>query len=400
VPEVQKPAHRTEEIEESMHIFITIASIDPAAGGPSRSVPNLARQLAHQGIAVRLKSIGNSAVNAGNNGYALELYPHAGTVFSKLKAIGRMRRDLMLQVREHADGAIIHDQGIWLLNNHAAAGVAIKTGTPLIVSTRGMLEPWAINHKAFKKKIAWHLYQKSDLDSVDLFHATSQQEARHIFESGFRKPVALVPNGVDIPLWRERTPSADGRKTILFLSRIYPVKGLLNLVSAWQSIRDPDWRIVVAGPDEAGHKKEVMTAVHAAGLQDCFDFVGSVDDDAKWDRFFNADLFVLPSFTENFGIAVAEALACGVPVITTIGTPWQELISHRCGWWVDIGVAPLVDALREAIALPDSERSVMGLRGRQLVENGYSWAKVGKDMAEVYSWVLGSGPKPEHVLSS
>lgn len=383
---------------DSIHIFNTIANLDSAAGGPSRSVPNLSREIARLGISVNLKSIGNSAISA-DDGYKLELYPHKDTVFSKLKAIARMRHDLMRQVREQAGTAIIHDHGIWLLNNHVTVGVARKTKTLLILSPHGMLAPWAIDHKALKKKMAWLFYQKSDLDAVDLFQATSQQEARNIFENGFRKPVAIVPNGVDVPLWRSRTDLSDGRKTILFLSRIYPVKGLLNLVGAWQKIKDPHWRIVVAGPDEAGHKKEVMSAVNAAGLQDYFEFVGPVDDDAKWERFFNADLFVLPSFTENFGIVVVEALACGVPVITTTGTPWQELITHKCGWWVDIGVEPLVDALREAIALSDTERSDMGQRGRALVEHGYSWAKVGKDMAAVYAWMLGNGPKPENVLT-
>jgi glycosyltransferase involved in cell wall biosynthesis len=381
-----------------MHIFNTIANLDSAAGGPSRSVPNLAREISRLGISVNLKSIGNSAIRA-DDGYKLELYPHKDTAFSKLKAIARMRHDLIRQVREQAGTAIIHDHGIWLLNNHVTVGVARKTKTLLTLSPHGMLAPWAIDHKALKKKMAWLLYQKSDLDAVDLFQATSQQEAWNIFENGFRRPVSIVPNGVDIPLWRSRTDSPDGRKTILFLSRIYPVKGLLNLVGAWQKIKAPHWRIVVAGPDEAGHKKEVLSAVHAAGLQDCFEFVGPVDDNAKWERFFNADLFVLPSFTENFGIVVIEALACGVPVITTTGTPWQELITHKCGWWIDIGVEPLVDALREAIALSDAERSDMGHRGRALVEQGYSWAKVGKDMAEVYAWMLGNGPKPENVLT-
>lgn len=381
-----------------MNIFITIGSIDPDAGGPSRSVPNLARYLAQEGIDVSLKSIGSSAVSVKNDGYVLELYPHGGTLVGLLKAIAKMRSALSKQVLEHVGTSIIHDQGIWLLNNHAAVGVAKSTKTPLILSTRGMLEPWAINHKGFKKKFAWHLYQKSDLNSVSLFHATSQQEAEHILDSGFRKPVAIVPNGVDVPPWRQRALSNDGRKTILFLSRIYPVKGLLNLVGAWEKIKDHEWKIVVAGPDEAGHKNEVMRAVDAAGLQDCFEFVGPVDNDEKWNWFFNADLFVLPSFTENFGIAVAEALACGVPVITTTGTPWQELISHKCGWWINIGVEPLADALREAIALTDNERSDMGLRGRALVEQSYSWAKVGKGMAEVYAWILGNGAKPENVL--
>lgn len=376
-----------------MHILVTIGSIEPAAGGPSRCVPNLVRQVARLGISVRLKSIGNSAVYVDDD-CKLELYPHKNTVLSKLKATARMRHDLLAQVQEHAGTSIIHDQGIWLLNNHAVVGVARETKTPLIVSPHGMLAPWAFDHKALKKKIAWFLYQKKDLESVDLFHATSQQEACNIFESGFRKPVAVIPNGVEIPLWQERIITNNSRKTILFLSRIYPVKGLLNLVSAWQEIKDPNWRIVVAGPDESGHKQEVVAAIKAAGLQDCFEFIGSVDDDAKWQWFFNSDLFVLPSYTENFGIVIAEALACGVPVITTTGTPWEELITQKCGWWVDIGVKPLADALSKAIALSDLERSAMGMRGRQFVEGSFSWGKIARDMRSVYEWVLHGGTKP------
>jgi glycosyltransferase involved in cell wall biosynthesis len=383
--------------EKRMHIINTIASIDSAAGGPSRCVPNLVRQIARLGISIRLKSIGNSAVYVDDD-FKLELYPHKNTALSKLNAIARMRHDLLIQVREYAGTSIIHDHGFWLLNNHAAVGVARETKTPLIVSPHGLLAPWALDHKALKKKIAWFLYQKKDLESVDLFHATAQQEACNIFESGFRKPVAIIPNGVEIPLWQERIITNDSRKTILFLSRIYPVKGLLNLVSAWQEIKDPNWRIVVAGPDESDHKQEVVAAINAAGLQDCFEFIGSVDDDAKWQWFFNSDLFVLPSFSENFGIVVAEALACGVPVITTTGTPWQELHSHRCGWWVEVGVEPLAEALRSAISISDQERAEMGRRGRQLIESGYSWEKIGRDMADVYAWILSGGPRPDTVV--
>jgi len=379
--------------EENLNIFITIASIDPAAGGPSRSVPNLARQLAQLDIAVRLKSIGNTAVRVEDDGYALELYSHTGTVLSKLKAIDRLCRDLATQVKEHPNKSIIHDQGIWLLNNHGAVEVARKSKTPLIITPRGMLEPWPMNHNSLKKKIAWRLYQKRDLDTADLIHVTSQQEADRVREL-IHKPVAIIPNGVDVPPIPVRKLSETGTRTILFLSRIHKKKGLLNLVSAWQQIKAPGWRIVIAGPDEADHKHEVEEAIRNADMQEFFEFIGPVDDITKWDLYYHADLFVLPSFSENFGIVIAEALACAVPVITTTGTPWQELITHSCGWWVEIGVTPLVQALREAISLSDKARSDMGKRGRMLVENCYSWEKVGKDMADVYSWVLGHSPKP------
>jgi len=385
-----------------MDIFITIAGIDAASGGPSRSVPSLAHHLGSMdGIDVRLLTCLRStdARAVGNDKYSLYYYSFDGSQLGIFRAVRRMRKDLSCWVREHAGRAVIHDQGIWLFNNHAAIGVAKKTGIPLVVSPRGMLEPWAINYKAFKKKLAWLLYQRNDLACVDLFHATSQQEAENILELGLRKPVAIIPNGITMPLCREKTRSADKKKTILFLSRIHPKKGLLNLVSAWRQVKGPGWKIVIAGPDESGHKEEVMKAINAAGVEDSFEFIGSVDDRVKWDWFFRADIFVLPTFSENFGIVVAEALACGVPVITTTGAPWQELQTHNCGWWIEIGVEPLAEALRSAIALTDEERCEMGKRGRKLVADRYSWTKIGRDMANVYAWVLGDGPKPDFIMN-
>lgn len=376
---------------------MTIAGIDPASGGPSRCVPGLAQGLARQGVDVRLLTLcADQGVlkNGIPRDYSLHGYKYDGSGFDGLKAVKRLRRDLIMQVYENAADSIIHDNGLWLMINHVSAGAARKSGAPFIISSHGMLSPWAMKHKPFKKKIAWCLYQKNDLDTADLIHATSWQEAGWIRESVANKPIAVVPNGVDVPPWRQRTYADRDRRTILFLSRIYPVKGLLNLVAAWQLIKAPGWRIVIAGPDEAGHQKEVAAAIESAGLQEWFEFTGPVADDDKWDWFFNADLFVLPSYTENFGIVVAEALACGVPVITTTGTPWQELIRHECGWWVDIGVQPLAEALVDAISRSDSEREAMGARGRELVESSYGWDKIARDMRTVYEWVLGGGSPP------
>jgi glycosyltransferase involved in cell wall biosynthesis len=138
----------------------------------------------------------------------------------------------------------------------------------------------------------------------------------------------------------------------------------------------------------------VDQAISERRLEGHFEFLGPVGDERKWEVFGQADLFVLPTKSENFGIAIAEALAAGVPVITTKAAPWQELESHRCGWWVDVGVEPLAAALREATAASPDVLREMGLRGRELVRERYSWPKIAEDMKAVYEWVLGRGPRP------
>jgi glycosyltransferase involved in cell wall biosynthesis len=153
--------------------------------------------------------------------------------------------------------------------------------------------------------------------------------------------------------------------------------------------------VIVAGPEENGHRQEVERAVREAALQEVFQFVGPVAGEAKAALYRESDLFILPTFSENFGIFVAEALSYGVPVITTRGAPWEGLITHGCGWWVEVGVQPLLEAMREATALSETERQTMGLRGRHFVERAFSWHESAGEMLAVYRWILGFGEKPD-----
>jgi glycosyltransferase involved in cell wall biosynthesis len=151
----------------------------------------------------------------------------------------------------------------------------------------------------------------------------------------------------------------------------------------------------VAGPGE--DELTVGALSHAAMRDDSIEIVGSVDDEEKWALYRSADLFVLPTLSENFGIVIAEALAAGVPVITTKAAPWQELETHRCGWWIDTGTAPLIEALRHAMSLSEDERRAMGARGRALVETNYSWDQIAGRMIAVYEWLLGRRSRPDCV---
>ena len=378
-----------------MRILQCAATLEPASGGPARSVPHLADALSKMGHKVALWSPLPCRNVLSEGARELSVPQFSGSLAEALTGFGKPD--------------LVHDHGVWLPCHHQVAGVCARRVIPLIVSPRGMLEPWALQQKRWKKQTAWWLYQRRDLRSARCLHATAEAESKQFRRLGLKQPIVMVPNGVFIPPEQQMVrQESQGRRIrrALFLSRLHPKKGLLNLVKAWAEIqkseienrRPKDWELLIVGPDEGGHLAEVRVAVASYGLERQIHFQGEITGKAKNQCYAGADLFVLPSFSENFGLVVAEALSCGVPVITTKGTPWEELRIRRCGWWIDIGVEPLAAALREATLLSDQEREEMGRRGRRLVREKYSWPQIGRDMLAAYQWVLGQAPRPACVV--
>lgn len=281
---------------------------------------------------------------------------------------------------------VIHDNGIWLCHNHRLAGIAAVSGVPRVVSTRGMLEPWAMNHKWAKKRLAWWLYQRRDLRRAACHHATAETEAAGVRHLGLGVPVRVIPNGVDPARGGSRLIGAgdDRTKTALFLGRIYPVKGLPMLVDAWARVRPDGWNLRIAGPDEAGHRIEVEKAVATAGLDDAISFSGPLDGDKKEAALSRADLFILPSHSESFGMAVGEALAHSLPVLTTTAVPWPMLRASGCGWCVEPTVDGIAEGLRRATSLDLSALRAMGAKGRALVAAEFGWDLVAQQFVRLY----------------
>lgn len=388
----------------SLNVLHFIPSLIPESGGPARSVSGLCTALAKAGAGINLVSF-----DVGHH-FQAPIIPPPGlveTTFVKNRLAIGLRQLYAPHFKATLDHLVcqrairlIHDHCIWLPSNITTSRTARQQNIPFIVSTRGMLEPWALRQGRLKKRLMWRLYQARNLKQAQLLHATSMGEAENLRRLGLNQPIAVIPNGVDVPPEALSTATAGPGevRTLLFLSRLHPKKGLLNLVEALRRVSSNGWQVIIAGPDEGGHQAEVETAAARAGLSHMFKFIGPVDDEAKWNVYRQADLFVLPTFSENFGIVVAEALACGLPVITTTGAPWQELESRCCGWWIEPQVEPLIDALQAAMALSDAQRTEMGQRGRKLVEAKYSWPAVAEQMAAVYRWLLGQETRPDCVL--
>ncbi len=369
-----------------MRILLTVASLRPENGGPARSVPGLANALADQDVEVHV--------------WSPEVPDH---IVGPIKFV--LHQGPLEDALDQAKGLdLIHDNGLWLPMNHRVAMAAKRRGIPRIVSPRGMLEPWALNHKKWKKRLAWWLYQRCDLRAASALHATAESEAIQFKQLGFKQQITIIPNGVDIlagkyssSLQTSKAKSQKPQRTALFVSRIHSKKGLPLLVDAWAKVKPVGWRMVIAGPDEGGHRAAVEALVEKAGLSGEWEFCGPLEGDAKQAGYENADLFILPTHSENFGIVVAEALSHGLPVITTHGAPWRLLEEERCGWWVPISVEGISSALADAICRSPDELSAMGERGRTVVGERFAWGGIARQFIECYRRILDESSKPDRV---
>lgn len=352
-----------------MRILYVSASFKPSYGGPAYSVARLARAIGESGHAVGLWAPDGSAAEARLDGSNADIALLKGTLFEAVCTFGRPD--------------ILHDSGIWRPHNNGVARLAAREHIPLVVSTRGMLSLWARGHKQTKKMIAWLLYQRRNLQKADRLHATSEEEGRQLRDFGLFSKIEVIPNGVDIPEDIGAKHDNSRRKAV-FLGRLYPVKGLPMIIEAWSRVAPAGWSLDIAGPDEGGHLAELTTAVKRFGLGDTVRFLGTVSGEAKFRFLTEADLFILPSHSESFGMAIAEAFAHGLPVLTTTAAPWSMIVDEGCGWWVDPTVESLTDALRKACSTDTSTLRSMGLKGRLLVRSRFGWETIANRFLEVY----------------
>ena len=278
---------------------------------------------------------------------------------------------------------IVHVHAIWTPFSVRILRWCAKNSIPFIVSPHGCLMPRVLQKGKLKKWIFLNLFLRPLLKKAKIWHCTGEGEVEACKSVGFKGPFEIVPLGCNIP-----EGGGEKKNVVLFLGRISEEKGLRLLLDAWKNLKLDGWTLVIAGPDWFGERKKLEEKMVTESIP-CVRFVGAADDRLKDKLYRESKIFVLPSPTENFSAVVLDALSYAVPVIATKGTPWRALSERRCGWWIDQGVESLTVALHAAMRMPDSERESMGARGRELVENEYTWDRVVNQMLSTYKMALG-----------
>ncbi|MGE0660698.1 MAG: glycosyltransferase, partial [Reyranellaceae bacterium] len=282
---------------------------------------------------------------------------------------------------------LLHVHSLYLFHDLMAPLAARRANRPYLIRPHGLLDPYIRRRHRLRKALVELAYQNRVLAQADAIHYTSADEQRISEPYARGAPGIVVPLGVDAPA--RLADAVRQPRRILFLSRLHPKKGLDLLVPAFAAVRKRygDARLVIAGPDD-GARAATDDLVARHGLGDCVEFPGMLTGIAKDRAFAEAGLFVLPSYSENFGIAVAEAMAAGLPVVVSDQVNIHDAIAGtEAGLVVPCQTERLAQAMSALLADPDKGIE-MGRNGTELVRTRYGWPAIGKQLVDVYRRII------------
>ena len=301
---------------------------------------------------------------------------------------------------------IVHSHGLWMYPGWAARKAAVENNCRLLLSPHGMLEPWALARSSWKKKVAGYLFEYKNLEKAGCLHALCLPEAENFRRYGLKNPIAIIPNGVDLDepassngAIFEKLPEFKGRRRILFLSRLHPKKGLGNLLQAWQKMA-PDfkeWQLIIAGSGDPAYEKELKAFSGDLLADHSCVFVGQVQGEDKKQILAAADVFVLPSFSEGFSVAILEAAAAGLPVLLTPQCNFPQLARANAALEISTDAVGIEIGLRQFLEMTVEQRKTMGQHGRELIKKSYTWPAIAEQMCHLYDWMAGTVAMPDTV---
>lgn len=310
-----------------------------------------------------------------------------------------------------SDADVYHTNGIWLHVNHATCATARKKGKPYVITPHGMLYPEALRISHWKKCPMLQLWFHKDIMRASAIHVACEKELQHVRGFGYRGPVALIGNAV------LRTPEIteiynrrihklasaapqfphSSTRNLGFLGRLHPIKCVERLLQAVALRPDADVRVVLMGTGSADYEQFLRSEAQRLGIADRVEFAGFVSGREKFERLAQLNTLFVPSDMENFGMIIPEALLVGTPVMASLGTPWQSLNEHRCGWWTDNSPESIARVIDDICSKSPADLFAMGSRGRQFVLDRFEATAVARQMLSLYRWLSGSAPKPDFI---
>lgn len=377
-----------------MKVVHVVAGLNEADGGPSHTLPELWRRQQMSGAEVTVCSTRAADEAVAREIPFVNLYPRVfPQSLKRSPALAAALRE------EMASADLCHNHGCWLHPNWAAASASRRLNKPLVISPLGHLDPWSLARHPWRKRAVRFLVEGRNWRSAAAFIAKSAMEAEALKRLGLNNRVEIIPNGIDSVQWKkevssdeffERFPKFKGQRLLLFLSRLHPKKGADLLLKSWERIRSsrPEWRLVMVGEGEATWVDGLRHFVRTNGLEETVLFTGSLEGSLKRSALAAAELFVLPSHSENFGQVVLEALAAARPVVVTQGCPWPDVETRGCGWWIGAGGSALIESLRRAMSLSATELAAMGRAGSDWVLRDFDWDLLIRRHLELYQEVI------------
>jgi poly(glycerol-phosphate) alpha-glucosyltransferase len=428
-----------------MKIVFVTASISRKAGGLFESVRRLAQGLS------KYDSLHMAALGLRDDFSELDTREWEPVPVEACAVVGPRVFGYSPSMRDRLRDSeldLAHTHGLWMYPSAAVLGWQSATGRPHVISPRGMLDEWALNHSRYRKYAASWAFERAHLAKAGCIHALCDVERASIRRFGLKNPICVIPNGVDVPDGRDcdiadrgswerkagqgasdgnivsprdgvsviRSLRAEGRKVLLYLGRIHPKKGLLNLLRAWSEIHhewkseSANWVLAIAGWDQGGHGSELRRLAHELQL-DYGDgltlpnvtptaslfFLGPQFGADKAACYRSADAFVLPSFSEGLPMAILEAWAHAKPVLMTAECNLPEGFEREAAIRIEPNPRSITCGLKELFRSSESTRRSMGQGGQALVVERFAWPKIASEMKQVYEWLLGGGARPRCV---
>ncbi|RZU38962.1 glycosyltransferase [Edaphobacter modestus] len=389
-------------MSSSFNWISVLSHLDTRYGGLSTVVPQLSSLLANTGsFSIGLAAFcnpGEEYTPPGISHLNVSYWPTSRSAWLRDSTIrSRFRNEI-----KSAEGLHIH--GLWEQSTAMACDTARALQIPYVLSAHGMLEPWALSNRKWKKIIYSALFEKANVEGAACLHALTRAEAEDYRRFGSTRPVAVIPNGVFIPeknssdLFISKYPALKNKKILLFLGRIHYKKGLDILIESWAelSAKWPEAHLVIAGPDFEETKSKLEARINQLNLVRDVTFTGMLRGDLKWSAMAAADCFVLPSYSEGLSVSILEAMGMGLPVIISNRCNLPEVSQADAGWVIEPRQSALTSALAEWLSNSTERNKEIGNEGSQLVARRYNWSIITQQFTELYQWVQG-GPQPRTV---